>query len=75
LTLSRRIFKFTSVSIYASSVWLYYVNPPTPKTPPTRHIREQNLEPLLGPFHGHAAVRLADGELVDDVLLLGLHLP
>ena len=51
---------------------------PIPKphpAPSTRHIREQNLEPLLGPFHGHAAVRLADGELVDDVLLLGLHLP
>ena len=51
-----------------------YVNP-HPTTPPTRHIREQNLEPLLGPFDGHAPVRLADGELVDDVLLLGLHLP
>ena len=51
-----------------------YVNPPTPQTPPTRP-REQTLEPLLGPLDGHAAVRLADGELVDDVLLLGLHLP
>ena len=50
-----------------------YVNPHSAL--PTRQIREHNLEPLLRPFHGHAAVRLADGELVDDVLLLGLHLP
>ena len=50
-----------------------YVNPHP--APPTRHIREETLEPLLGPLDGHAAVRLADGELVDDVLLLGLHLP
>ena len=50
-----------------------YANPHP--APPTRHIREQNLEPVLRALDGHAAVRLADGELVDDVLLLGLHLP
>ena len=52
-----------------------YIKIAYPQTPPTRHIREQNLEPLLRPFHGHAAVRLAHGQFVDDVLLLGLHLP
>ena len=51
-----------------------YKNSPTPKRR-RRALGEQNLEPLLGSLDGHAAVRLADGQFVDDVLLLGLHLP
>ena len=64
--------RYARYYIFSADDYLY-VNPHPAL--PTHHIREQTLEPLLGPLDGHAAVRLADGELVDDVLLLGLHLP